>query len=720
MSKLEITPARHLRKQTPSSKFSLRCITFFVAIFALSAKAEKPPGREDVAAIAGLAAWYRADNVAKNDANAATALNDSSGKARTIVPGAKAPLVVDNVLNGKPVLRFSGNESPLLDEGNHWSAGGFTAFIVAAYDSIATNPALRDSPTYIIDTPGKALLSDGGVAGLALGLNWNGRPGIAAGISKADPQTAFDPPYPNEQSSDLRIEARKFYAFAFASAEGKKNKTANAWDCTLAVSVAANGTASSVVPAPWISLQAMNGGNKLQIAAAGTRDVFKGDIAEIILFNTELTVADQDKVLSYLRAKYQLQEAVKRLPAAPVVIAPTLTAGTFWFHDTVTVQMNAPTAGSEIRFTTDGSEPGLTSPLYTAPFSLDASSIITAQAFAAGRDASPVNSARFVKIGKLEPTANRLKGGWKYSWGDEFEGPKIDDSIWGYEIGYVRNSEAQYYSDRPENSRIDNGNLLIQGLHDNWNGHAYTSASVSTENKVTLTYGRYELRAKIDLRSGSWPAWWIWSRPDKGGWPKEGEIDMMEYYTGKLNFNVIDGNGIFATKRKKVSALGGPRWGTEFHVWTMDWDADKIDLYLDGVLMNHYPLDTANGTGRHGVNPYRNPETKKIVINQALGGTWGGILNPKDAPFELRVDWMRVHTWSDEAAYTLTVNGGTGSGPYVSSTKASVTANMPPAGYAFDKWIVQGKATISDAANPTATVTMPAEDATITATYRAK
>ncbi len=675
---------------------------------------------EDVTAMAGLAAWYRADNVAKNADGALTELRDSSGKARTLVPGPKAPMVVDNVLNAKPVLRFSGTESPLLDEATNWSGGAFTVFIVASYDNIADKPALRDNPTYIIDTPGKALLSDGGSAGLALGLNWNGRPGIAAGISKADPQTAFDPPYANEQSSDLLVEARKFYAFSYASSEGKKNKTTNAWDSHLTVAVAANGTPSSVVTTPFISTQTMNGGKKLQIGAAGTRDAFKGDIAEIIVFNAELSTADKDRVSAYLRAKYQLEDAVKRLPAEPVAISPTLTGGTFWFRDAVTVQMSAPTAGSEIRYTTDGSTPSQNSSLYNAPLKLSASGTIKAQAFAAGRDASAVSEAKFVKIGAMKPTANKLAGGWKYSWGDEFNGPKIDESIWGYEIGYVRNSEAQYYSDRPENSRIDNGNLLIQGLHDNWEGHAYTSASRSTENKVTLTYGRYELRAKIDLRSGSWPAWWLWSRPDGAGWPKEGEIDMMEYYTGKTLFNVVDGNGQFDSKRKKISALGGPRWGDDFHVWTMDWDADKIDLYLDGALMSHYPVDTANGTGVNGANPYRNPQTKKIVLNQALGGSMGGALRAEDAPFELRVDWMRVHTWSNEAAYTLTVNGGTGSGPYVVGTKAFVTANMPPVGYTFDKWIVQGKATLSDPVNPTATVTMPKSDVTITATYAAK
>lgn len=77
---------------------------------------------------------------------------------------------------------------------------------------------------------------------------------------------------------------------------------------------------------------------------------------------------------------------------------------------------------------------------------------------------------------------------------------------------------------------------------------------------MTLTYGRYELRAKIDIRSGSWPAWWLWSRPDAAGWPGEGEIDMMEYYRGKCLFNIMDGatRWYAGNERRTITSLDGP------------------------------------------------------------------------------------------------------------------------------------------------------------------
>ena len=635
------------------------------------------------------------------------------------MPGPKPPQVVADVVNGKPVLRFDGTESPLVDDRHDWSAKGFTAFVVASYDQIVEKPDINDNPYYRINTPGQTILSDGGSAGLALGLNWNGRPGMAAGIS-LDPEKAFDPPHPNEQAGDLVIAARTFHAFAYASREGKTNSEANAWDCRLDVSVFVDGIASGVETTPFVSMQAMNGGKRLQIGAAGTRDPFKGDVAEIILFKTEISASDRDRVFAYLRTRYGMGQDVKRLPAEPVVITPTLVGGTFWFRDAAVVEMSTATVDGEIHYTTDGSAPDRASPRYAAPIPVRDSCAIKARAFAAGRDAGPVATASFVKFSAGRPTANKLQGGWKYSWGDEFQDPEVDEAIWGYEMGHMRNSEAQFYTDRRENSRIEDGKLLIQARHDNWNGHAYTSASRSTENKVRLTYGKYEMRAKIDVRSGSWPAWWLWSRPDAGGWPKEGEIDIMEYYTGKCLFNVVDGNGTFDSQRRRLATLGDDRWAAEYHVWTMEWDSEKIDLYLDGVRISHYPVDKANGTGLGGANPYRHPATKKMVLNQALGGSMGGALNPADAPFELRVDWMRVHTWSDEPAYAMTVNGGTGSGRYVPGTRASITAHMPPAGYEFDQWVVNANATVDDPRQPSAILTMPSGDVSVTAIYRTK
>jgi beta-glucanase (GH16 family) len=279
----------------------------------------------------------------------------------------------------------------------------------------------------------------------------------------------------------------------------------------------------------------------------------------------------------------------------------------------------------------------------------------------------------------------------------------------------VRNSELQYYTNRPENARIDNGTLLIQALRDNWNGHEYTAASLRTMGKKSWQYGKFEMRAKIDIRPGSWPAWW-WL-PNTGGWPRGGEIDMMEFYKSMCLFNVMDGNQKWTSITRTIASLGGTVWADNFHVWTWEWDSAKIDLSLDGVLMNHYLLSNADGTGPNGDNPFRRPGY--MLVNQALGGTNGGDPSGTAFPVEYRVDWIRVHTWSTAGAYRLTVNEGVGSGPYVAGTRASITAKMASIGRVFDTWVIDaGNAAVDDPAAPSATLTMPASEVTVTATYR--
>lgn len=313
------------------------------------------------------------------------------------------------------------------------------------------------------------------------------------------------------------------------------------------------------------------------------------------------------------------------------------------------------------------------------------------------------------------PACAAVSGGWLFSWSDEFNGAAIDSTVWGYENGYVRNNELQYYTNRPENARIDSGALLIQARRDNWNNHEYTAASLRTMGKKSWLYGRFEMRAKIDVRPGSWPAWW-WL-PNSGGWPRGGEIDMMEFYKGQCLFNVMDGNQKWASVTRTVTSLGGDRWANNYHVWTWEWDSTKIDLSLDGVLMNHFTVADADGTGPGGANPFRRPGY--FLVNQAIGGINGGDPSGTSFPVEYRVDWIRVHTWSVSSAYALTVTSGIGSGSYVSGTRASITSKIAPVGQSFDRWVVvSGNPVIDDPASPTAFLTMPGSNVTVSATFR--
>ncbi len=231
---------------------------------------------------------------------------------------------------------------------------------------------------------------------------------------------------------------------------------------------------------------------------------------------------------------------------------------------------------------------------------------------------------------------------YQLNWSDEFNTDGLPSSVnWGYEEGCsVRNKELQnYMKARLENSHIENGVLTIEARKEKMGSCNYTSANLVSNGKRSFKYGLFEMRAKIDIRSGSWPAWW-WL-PVSGGWPKGGEIDMMEFYQGKLLFNVMDGSQKWTSKTQAVSTLGGSAWADTFHVWTWEWDSAKIDLWLDGKLMNHYPLANADGTGPGGENPFRRPGY--MLVNQAIGGNNGGDPSGTTFPVEYQVDYIRYY-----------------------------------------------------------------------------
>ena len=117
-------------------------------------------------------------------------------------------------------------------------------------------------------------------------------------------------------------------------------------------------------------------------------------------------------------------------------------------------------------------------------------------------------------------------------WSDEFDYTGLPDAAkWGNEVGYIRNNELQYYTNRDiDNQVVRNGNLELIALRENFQGYAYTSASINTRGKFSLTYGRMEARMKLPMGQGLWPAFWtLGTSIDQIGWPSCGEIDVMEH-----------------------------------------------------------------------------------------------------------------------------------------------------------------------------------------------
>lgn len=248
--------------------------------------------------------------------------------------------------------------------------------------------------------------------------------------------------------------------------------------------------------------------------------------------------------------------------------------------------------------------------------------------------------------------------GYKLVWADEFnKDGKPDTANWSYENGFVRNEELQWY--QPENARCENGLLIIEARREerpnpryvagsnNWRTNRpvihYTSSCLITRGKQRWQYGRFEMRARIGIDKGMWPAWWTLGVDKR--WPANGEIDIMEYYRGKLLANIAclgsNGKPEWYSNTFKTDSLGGAAWSGQFHVWRMDWTEKSIGLYLDNVLLNEVATDAVVNKDGTGFNGFKQPHY--MLLNLALGGMNGGDPSSTTFPQKFEVDWVRVY-----------------------------------------------------------------------------
>jgi beta-glucanase (GH16 family) len=245
--------------------------------------------------------------------------------------------------------------------------------------------------------------------------------------------------------------------------------------------------------------------------------------------------------------------------------------------------------------------------------------------------------------------------GYKLVWADEFNKDGAPDpAVWSYEEGFVRNHEDQWY--QRENAYCKDGILTLEARREqkpnpnyvegsnDWRKSRknieYTSASIITRGKKQWLYGRWELRARIDVSPGMWPAWWALG-VDKP-WPLNGEIDMMEYYRGMLLANIAIGTSTpykayWFSPRKPVDSS----WASKFHTWRMDWDSAGIALYCDDNLLNKVPMDSLANRDGSGYYPFKHPQY--MLFDFALGGDNGGDPSGTSYPRKFEVDYVRIY-----------------------------------------------------------------------------
>src|SRR5689334_13672050 len=246
---------------------------------------------------------------------------------------------------------------------------------------------------------------------------------------------------------------------------------------------------------------------------------------------------------------------------------------------------------------------------------------------------------------------------WTLVWSDEFDGAagsSFDQAKWVAEVGGGGwgNQEREYYTTRPENIALDgSGHLVITARAEPattslscWYGSCrYTSARIKTKGRFAQTYGRFEARIRIPRGQGLWPAFWmLGDNIDAVGWPKSGEIDIMENIGREPNMvhGTMHGPGYSG-----ASGIGGPytlasgAFADDFHTYAVEWMPGLITWFVDD-------------TKYFQVTPTSIPSTAKwvfdhpffLLLNVAVGGGWP---NDPDAtttfPQQMVVDYVRVY-----------------------------------------------------------------------------
>lgn len=213
-----------------------------------------------------------------------------------------------------------------------------------------------------------------------------------------------------------------------------------------------------------------------------------------------------------------------------------------------------------------------------------------------------------------------------------------DSSKWGYDLGNNNgwgNNEAQYYTNRTQNAVVSNGTLKINLIKEAYQGYNYTSARLLSKGKYSMKYGKVEIRAKIPSGGGTWPAlWMLGDNIDSVGWPACGEIDIMEHVGNQLNriFGTLHYPGRSGGNADGASVMI-PNATTEFHIYSMEWNASTIKIYVDNQLFFTYN-NSAN-------SPFN--QNFFFIMNVAMGGNFGGTIDPNVTNATMEVDYIRVY-----------------------------------------------------------------------------
>ena len=242
---------------------------------------------------------------------------------------------------------------------------------------------------------------------------------------------------------------------------------------------------------------------------------------------------------------------------------------------------------------------------------------------------------------------------FELAWSDDFKSSEINPEKWVFQQGDGcpnlcgwGNNELQYYTNKKENARIENGVLIIEARKEQVGSRAYSSAKLVTKNKADWQHGKIEIKAKLPYGTGTWPAFWMLpTMKDRAmDWPKDGEIDLMEHvgFNQGMIFGTIHTgkyNHMIGTHKSDSLLVEGVE--KEFHVYTFEWTYDTMSWFVDGELYNTLHR---NGEDAHAW-PF-NQFNYHLILNLAVGGNWGGEKGIDDSiwPQRIEIDYVKYYS----------------------------------------------------------------------------
>jgi len=285
----------------------------------------------------------------------------------------------------------------------------------------------------------------------------------------------------------------------------------------------------------------------------------------------------------------------------------------------------------------------------------DVSSAVFAQQTAPPPTQETLTPAQTVASKKCS-TVTAPDTNWNLIWQDDFDGPTLDYSKWECEVNAFGggNEELQIYTDFPKNVRIENGRLVIEAHRQqgaiSGTVREITSGRVRSKHRGDWKFGRFEICAKIPFGRGIWPAIWMLPTDDVyGPWAASGEIDIMEAFgrepgqiLGTLHYGATWPNNASNGPVRYTLPLS-KHFSDDFHVFTLEWTADKIRWFVDDNCFRESPMSEWHSSS--GPSPAPFDQRFHLIFNVAVGGK---PVDPPDNttpfPVRLEIDWVKVYT----------------------------------------------------------------------------